>query len=94
MTSSAASCITQVSSEFYNLLETIAKSLVDYPDEIVIRIALTVPNISAEIVAREEDKRRIIGKSGRTINSMRTIFHCAAAKYQLKTSLAVASGVV
>ncbi len=58
------------------LLEYIAKSIVNYPDDVVIeeRESVDFPGlIILTIDVNESDKGVIIGRKGRTINSIRDI---------------------
>jgi predicted RNA-binding protein YlqC (UPF0109 family) len=58
------------------LLEHIAKAIVNYPDDVVIeeRESVDFPGLTIlTIDVNEEDKGVIIGRKGRTINSIRDI---------------------
>ena len=62
------------------LIEYVAKSLVDLPDRVEItEIAGTQTNV-LELKVAKEDVGKIIGKSGRTADAIRTILNCGAAK--------------
>jgi len=69
------------------LVEYVVKSLVDHPDEVeVVEVqgpALTV----IELSVAADDMGRVIGKSGRIINSIRTLLQVPAAKQGKKVSL-------
>jgi predicted RNA-binding protein YlqC (UPF0109 family) len=62
------------------LIEFIAKSLVDQTDRVEINeISGTQTNV-IELKVAKEDVGKIIGKSGRTADAIRTILNCGAAK--------------
>jgi uncharacterized protein len=71
-----------------NLVEEMARSLVDFPEYIEIKLEKT-EKLKIIIKCHEEDKKRLIGKHGVLINSMRSIVHCSAAKYKVKTELSI-----
>lgn len=62
------------------LIEFVAKSLVDNTDKVEINeISGTQTNV-IELKVAKEDVGKIIGKSGRTADAIRTILNCGAAK--------------
>jgi predicted RNA-binding protein YlqC (UPF0109 family) len=62
------------------LIEFVARSLVDNPDRVEINeIAGNQTNV-LELKVAKEDVGKIIGKSGRTADAIRTILNCGAAK--------------
>ena len=69
------------------LVAYIVKSLVDHPDQVeVVEVqgpALTI----LELSVAADDMGRVIGKSGRIINSIRTLLQVPAAKQGKKVSL-------
>lgn len=65
------------------LLEHIIKSIVNYPDDISIdeRESIDFPGLTIlEIDVNESDKGVIIGRKGRTINSIRDIITISAIR--------------
>ncbi len=65
------------------LLEHIIKSIVNYPDDISIdeRESIDFPGLTIlEIDVNENDKGVIIGRKGRTINSIRDIITISAIR--------------
>jgi predicted RNA-binding protein YlqC (UPF0109 family) len=79
---------TEILAKLGNLVEEMARSLVDFPDQIDIKIE-TEEKLKFIIMCHYEDKKRLIGKHGVLINSMRSILHCSAAKYKLRTELSI-----
>jgi len=50
-----------------------AKKLVDNPDEVEISIVTSTKSIIVQIKVKKEDFGKVIGKKGRTIESLKTI---------------------
>jgi predicted RNA-binding protein YlqC (UPF0109 family) len=65
-----------------NLIETIAKSICDYPDKVVVT---EVPGQSASIIevcVDKSDLGKMIGKSGHTAQSIRNIIYASSFKFK------------
>ncbi len=62
------------------LVEFIAKSLVEHPEEVSISVDESDQETVYKIKVAEEDMGRIIGKLGRIIKSIRTVTKAAAIK--------------
>ena len=62
------------------LVELIAKSLVDYPDEVVVKETIDGDTITIELNVAGDDMGKVIGKQGRIAKSIRTLVKAAAAK--------------
>ena len=65
------------------LLEHIAKSIVNHPDDVIIeeKESVDFPGLTIlTINVNEEDKGVIIGRKGRTINSIRDIITISAIR--------------
>ncbi len=63
-----------------DLIEYVAKSLVDHPESVSINeIAGSQTNV-IELKVAKEDVGKVIGRSGRTADAIRTILNCGAAK--------------
>ena len=60
------------------LVELIAKSLVDYPDEVVVKETIDGDTITIELAG--DDMGKVIGKQGRIAKSIRTVVKAAASK--------------
>lgn len=60
-----------------NLLQTIAKELVDYPDQVTVLEKQEDDKIILELRVAREDMGKIIGKQGRIAKSIRTIIKAA-----------------
>ena len=62
------------------LVELIAKSLVDYPDEVVVTETIDGDTITIELNVAGDDMGKVIGKQGRIAKSIRTVVKAAASK--------------
>ena len=62
------------------LVELIAKSLVDQPDMVVVTETADDNTINLELTVAPEDMGKVIGKSGRIAKAIRTGVKAAASK--------------
>jgi len=62
------------------LIEYIAKSLVDKPESVAVRETEGEKTTIIELRVAQEDLGKVIGKQGRTAQSMRTILNAAGTK--------------
>ncbi|MCA9991551.1 MAG: KH domain-containing protein [Ardenticatenaceae bacterium] len=71
------------------LVEYIAKSLVDHPEAVkVIEIEGKSATI-LELSVAESDMGRVIGKGGRVVNAIRTLVQVMAAKQDKRVTLEI-----
>ena len=69
------------------LIERIAKALVDKPEEVEVK-EIQGPNSSViELKVAKDDLGKVIGKRGRTAESMRTILTAASTKLKRRCIL-------
>ena len=66
------------------LVEVIAKSLVDYPEEVVVTETETNKAIVLELRVAQSDMGKVIGKQGRIAKAIRSVVKAAAAKSDKK----------
>ncbi|MDD6844938.1 MAG: KH domain-containing protein [Clostridia bacterium] len=66
------------------LVEVIAKALVDYPDEVVVSETEKDKVIVVDLKVAQSDMGKVIGKSGRIAKSIRTVVSAASAKSDKK----------
>ena len=71
------------------ILESIAKSLVDAPNEVQITEVDGEKTVIFELRCNAKDIGKIIGKSGKTVGAMRTLLNSIAAKQGRKAMLEV-----
>lgn len=62
------------------LVEVIAKSLVDHPDEVVVTETNTEKNVIVELKVASDDMGKVIGKQGRIAKAIRSVVKAAASK--------------
>lgn len=73
-----------------DLIEYIAKSLVEKPDEIVISEEVAEDgSVLVKLAAAQEDMGRIIGKQGRNAKAMRTLLNAKATRENRNASLQI-----
>ena len=60
------------------LVEVIAKALVDSPDEVVVTEKGSGKNITVELHVAPADMGKVIGKQGRIAKAIRTVMRAAA----------------
>ena len=62
------------------LVETMAKALVDNPDNVVVSEVVGEKTTVFELRVTESDLGKVIGKQGKTARAMRTILSAAGTK--------------
>ena len=71
------------------IIEYIAKSIVNLPDEVVVTEETTDAGVTLKLQVAEEDKGRVIGKQGRVAEAMRTLIRVKAAKQGTRATLEI-----
>ncbi|WP_291318282.1 KH domain-containing protein [Desulfonatronospira sp.] len=71
------------------LIEYIAKSLVDNPDQVEVAEVEGEQTAVIELKVAKEDLGKVIGRQGRTARAMRTILGAASTKAQKRTVLEI-----
>ncbi|PLY03270.1 MAG: RNA-binding protein [Desulfuromonas sp.] len=72
------------------LIEFIAKSLVEKPDAVTVNEELDEEGaVLIKLSAAQEDMGRIIGKQGRTAKAMRTLLNAKATREDKRASLQI-----
>lgn len=72
-----------------DLVEFMAKSLVDKPDDVEVKEVVGEQTTVVELKVAREDLGKVIGKQGRTARSMRTILTAASTKLQKRSVLEI-----
>lgn len=67
------------------LIETIVKPLVDYPNEVRIEADESSSRIVYKLFVHPEDRGKVIGKQGRVAKAIRTIVYSASGGNRKKT---------
>jgi predicted RNA-binding protein YlqC (UPF0109 family) len=70
-----------------DVVELIARSLVDEPDEVEVREIQGDHNALIELRVADPDIGKVIGKDGRTAQSIRTILSAASSKLGKRVQL-------
>jgi predicted RNA-binding protein YlqC (UPF0109 family) len=71
------------------LIEYIAKSIVNAPDQVVVTEEQTEQGITLKLQVADDDKGRVIGKQGRIAEAMRTLIRVKAAKAGTRATLEI-----
>ncbi len=66
------------------LVEVIAKALVDFPEEVVVKETENDKAIVVELSVAKSDMGKVIGKQGRIARSIRSVVKAAASKEDKK----------
>ena len=75
--------------EMKELIEYIAKALVDNPDEVSVTELEGKQTSVIELRVAKEDLGKVIGKQGRTARAMRTILGAASTKLKKRSVLEI-----
>ncbi|WKY45808.1 KH domain-containing protein [Eubacteriaceae bacterium ES2] len=71
------------------LVEIIAKSLVDHPDEVFVTEVEGEQSIILELKVANDDMGKVIGKQGRIAKAIRTVIKAAATKEDKRVMLEI-----
>ncbi|OIP40621.1 MAG: RNA-binding protein [Deltaproteobacteria bacterium CG2_30_63_29] len=71
------------------LVEFIAKALVDNPDEVHVEEVKGAQTSVIELKVAKEDLGKVIGKQGRTAHAIRTILNAASTKLRKRAVLEI-----
>ncbi len=71
------------------LIEQIAKALVDSPDEVSVNAIEGEQTVVLELRVAQSDLGKVIGKQGRTARSIRTILGAAGMKLKKRFTLEI-----
>ena len=62
------------------VVEVLAKALVDKPDQVIVAQNATERTVHLKLTVAPEDMGKVIGKQGKIANAIRTIVKAAAVK--------------
>jgi len=71
------------------LVEYIAKSIVNAPDDVVVTEEETEEGTALKLQVADDDKGRVIGKQGRIAEAIRSLIRVKAAKAGTRVSLEI-----
>ena len=66
------------------LIECVARALVDSPDAVSVNVVQGAQLTVFELKVAPEDLGKVIGKSGRTAEALRTIIHAASVRHGMR----------
>ena len=72
------------------LVEVIAKALVDHPEEVVVTERTEGKALVLEVKVADSDMGKVIGKQGRIAKAIRSVVKAAAAKEDKKVIVDIA----
>jgi predicted RNA-binding protein YlqC (UPF0109 family) len=72
-----------------DLVEYVAKSIVNAPDDVVVTEETDEQGVMLKLQVADEDKGRVIGKQGRVAEAIRTLIRVKAAKAGTRASLEI-----
>ena len=71
------------------LVEYVAKSLVDDPSQVQVTQIRRGASITLELLVAQEDKWRVIGRSGQVANAIRALLRVMASKQGKRVNLEI-----
>ena len=74
---------------YKDLVEYLAKSLVDNPDEVEVSEREEENSVQLELSVNQKDLGKVIGRQGKTARAMRTILGATAAREGRRASLEI-----
>lgn len=72
-----------------DLVEYIAKSLVDHPESVNVNVVEGSSMTVLELTVADGDMGRVIGKGGRVVNAVRSLVDVAAARQNTRATLEI-----
>ena len=69
------------------LVETIAKALVDHPEEVTVNENVNGKNVEINLHVTAGDMGKVIGKQGRIAKAIRTVVKAASVKDDLQVDV-------
>lgn len=72
-----------------DLVEYIAKSLVDHPESVNVDVIEGTSMTVLELTVADGDMGRVIGKGGRVVNAVRSLVDVAAARQNTRATLEI-----
>jgi hypothetical protein len=71
------------------LIEYMARAIVDYPDQVVVTEEMEDDRILYHLMVADSDMGKVIGKQGRIANAMRTLLKVAAIRKDARAALEI-----
>ncbi len=77
----------QATESVVEMVEVIAKSLVDSPGDVSVEVVEGNHSCVVELTVHPSDVGKVIGKNGRTVKSIRTLLGAVSMKYDHRYTL-------
>lgn len=87
--STATEALTTEASNMKDLIEYIARAIVNSPDDVEVTAETGDEGIMLKLQVADDDKGRVIGKQGRIVQAMRTLLRVKAAKQGIRATLEI-----
>ncbi|MCD8502736.1 MAG: KH domain-containing protein [Bacillaceae bacterium] len=71
------------------LVETIAKALVDHPDDVHVKEVEHEQSLTLQLSVHASDMGKVIGKQGRIAKAIRSVVYAAGANYDKRINLEI-----
>ncbi len=71
------------------LVEVLAKALVEKPDEVIVTQTEDSDSITVELQVAQSDMGKVIGKSGRIAKAIRTVVKAASSKIDKRVNVEI-----
>jgi predicted RNA-binding protein YlqC (UPF0109 family) len=71
------------------LIETIVKPLVDFPEEVHVDVVEDDQRVTYQLSVNKTDMGKVIGKQGRVAKAIRTVVYAAGSSQQKKIFLEI-----
>ncbi len=71
------------------LVETLAKALVDHPDMVTVDMIEREKSCAIELRVAQDDMGKVIGKQGKIARAIRTVVKAAATKERKKVTVEI-----
>lgn len=72
-----------------DLIETIVKALVDYPEEVYVEELPGEREVTYKLHVHTKDTGKVIGKNGKVAKSIRTVMNAAAVQSSKRVQLEI-----
>jgi predicted RNA-binding protein YlqC (UPF0109 family) len=72
-----------------DLVEHIARALVDHPEDVQVTLVEGPQSAVLELRVHVEDRGKVIGKQGRTAKAIRTLLSAAGMKFRKRYTLEI-----
>jgi uncharacterized protein len=72
-----------------NFLEITVKAIVDHPDDIKITRLVDEMGVLLKLQVNEADMPKVVGKSGQTVKSLKTLLRLIGSKINLRINLKI-----